>query len=301
MVNVVPYFPFLKGLRYIQYSLFKNGLFNELRMNKYQLTQLRQYYQPDQWRYWLHEHWIRIVLICVAIHVLFNKDISFQFSLNAANSMALVNDLKHSNNANVAPVGATKTALNTSPTPKKKKWKDRKANTFSNLTFVLSPDYAERHQVDPKIVQEKIQKCKNYVNKYKKVAIAEREKYGIPAAITIAQGLLESNVGDSRLSVESNNHFGIKCRTKCKGCTCRNYSDDDIYDMFRVFDSVWGSFREHSKLLQNKRYRWLKDYELTDYKSWAHGLKKSGYATDKRYAYKLIKIIEELDLHQLDL
>ena len=106
----------------------------------------------------------------------------------------------------------------------------------------------------------------NYINQYKGLALAEMEQFGIPASITLAQGLLESNAGDSRLSSESNNHFGIKCRSKCKGCTCRNYTDDDVYDMFRVFDSSWESYREHSRLLTSKRYRHLLKLKKTDYK-----------------------------------
>lgn len=271
-------------------------------MKNFQLAPLRHYYQPERWQFWLKQHWWRIIMIAVGVHILFNKDISFQVSMGNPNLNFAQTGLAPQNNKNSKTVQTT--ALKTeqkTETVAKKTWKDRKANTFSNLTFVLSPDYGERHNVDPKIVEQKIQNCKDYVAKYKEVAIAERDKYGIPAAITLAQGLLESNAGDSRLSVESNNHFGIKCRTKCRGCTCRNYVDDDVYDMFRVFDSVWGSYREHSKLLQNKRYVWLKKYPITDYKNWAHGLKKSGYATDKRYAPKLIKIIEELGLDKIDL
>jgi len=102
------------------------------------------------------------------------------------------------------------------------------------------------------------------------------------------------------LAMESNNHFGIKCRSKCRGCTCRNYCDDDVYDMFRVFDSAWDSFREHSVLLSSPRYAHLLDLESTDYKNWARGLKKAGYATDPTYAEKLIQIIDYLDLYQYD-
>ena len=125
------------------------------------------------------------------------------------------------------------------------------------------------------------------------------DEYGIPASITLAQGLLESNAGDSKLAVVSNNHFGIKCRKKCLGCTCRNYGDDTRYDMFRVFDSATESFREHSELLNTSRYAKLKKHGL-DYKKWAHGLKSCGYATDKRYGHKLVKIIENLELDRYD-
>ena len=176
----------------------------------------------------------------------------------------------------------------------------RPANTFSNVTLLLSPDYAKRKGIPKEIADAKLKVCKDYVRQFAPTAQEEMKKFGIPASITLAQGLLESNAGESRLSVESKNHFGIKCRSKCRGCTCRNYTDDDVYDMFRVFSSPWESFREHSQLLNSARYQHLKKLGKRNYKSWAYGLKKAGYATDKRYAEKLIQIIEVLDLHQYD-
>jgi len=170
---------------------------------------------------------------------------------------------------------------------------------ISNLTLVLSPDYGERKQLPGTIIAAKKARVQNYLDRYAPLARKEMAEYGIPASITLAQGLLESNAGDSKLAVNSNNHFGIKCRSKCLGCTCRNYGDDTRYDMFRVFTSVGDSFREHSKLLNTKRYARLKAYG-TDYKKWAHGLKACGYATDKKYGNKLVKIIENLGLDRYD-
>ena len=177
------------------------------------------------------------------------------------------------------------------------KWKSA---DFSNLAFIINSKLANTKRVNHEIVSEKLTNCREYVKRFAKSAIIEMEKYGIPASITLAQGLLESDAGESRLASESNNHFGIKCRSKCRGCTCRNYADDDIYDMFRVFDSSWDSFREHSLLLQIERYSHLRKIDPKDYKKWAVGLKKAGYATDKNYHNKLIRIIEELDLSQFD-
>lgn len=252
-------------------------------------------------RDWVIRRWFKLFLLFLCGYVFFHKDITISFGLNAAGQWNLAGM------SGAEPV--TLPAAHQEPRtvePQKpvagsgKKWKDLRANTFSNLTFVLSPDYGERKGLDPAIAKEKVQVCKDYVTRYAATAIKEKEVYGIPPSITLAQGLLESNAGDSRLSVESNNHFGIKCRSKCRGCTCRNYTDDDIYDMFRVFESPWESFREHSKLLASARYRHLKKLGSSDYKGWAYGLKKAGYATDKRYAEKLVQIIEFLDLHQYD-
>ena len=260
----------------------------------------------------LMQHWFNALIFFLALHILFNKEVSISFSINSQEQAMTAYTgngpaLDPNQGFVVQPASYEEVEeANAGSRPKKKKpksakkYSDRKANTFSNLTFVLSPDYAERHNIDPAIAREKIQNCKDYVQRYLRVAEKEKDKYGIPVSITLAQGLLESNAGDSRLAKESNNHFGIKCRSKCKGCTCRNYSDDDIYDMFRVFDSAWESYREHSILLNGKRYKHLLKLSDTDYKGWAHGLKKAGYATDKRYAHKLIKIIEQLHLERFD-
>lgn len=280
------------------------------------LSPNRSYTTPS-FRYWIQlasKNWFNIIVLFLCLHVLFNKNVSISFTINSKG--ASQTDLAYQTGVNqpqieeqgfvVKPVAYKSDTEEVKPKPKKKKkvvkkkWSDRKANTFSNLTFVLSPDYGDRHNIRPEIVKEKVGNCKDYVKQFLKVAQAEKEKFGIPVSITLAQGLLESNAGDSRLALESNNHFGIKCRSKCKGCTCRNYTDDDVYDMFRVFESVWESYREHSKLLTGKRYRHLLKLDATDYKRWAHGLKKAGYATDKRYAEKLIKIIEELNLDRFD-
>ena len=249
------------------------------------------------------KYWFKAVILLIGTYILFYKDVSLQFNLNAAgtNTIASTNVVNQNNNPQKkAAAVPTSYQEDSQKSSKKKVWKDRKANTFSNLTFVLSPSYARRHNVDPDIVQEKKDIVWNYIKKYKGAAREEMEKYGIPMSITLAQGLLESNAGESRLALESNNHFGIKCRRKCRGCTCRNYTDDDIYDMFRVFESPGESFREHSILLTGKRYSHLLKLARSDYEGWSRGLKKAGYATDKRYAEKLIKIIEELKLYRLD-
>lgn len=175
-----------------------------------------------------------------------------------------------------------------------------KAASYSNLGFVINPDYANKHNVDAQIVAAKNQLVYNYVQKYLNTAKEEAKLYNIPVAITLAQGLLESNAGESSLARKENNHFGIKCRDKCVGCRCANYTDDSRFDMFRIFDTPWQSFREHSKLLTNSRYKHLLSLPRTDYKNWAYGLKAAGYATDNNYAVKLIAIIESLKLNQYD-
>jgi len=185
----------------------------------------------------------------------------------------------------------------TPPPESESKPPDNVANTYSNMSFkgkIATDDDAARRAAKRK-------KQLAYVKRFKKVAQAEMEKFGIPASITLAQGLIESNCGESRLATSNNNHFGIKCFSrKCRKGHCSNFTDDSHKDFFRKYKSAWESYRSHSYLLQADRYKPLKKLAKTDYEGWAKGLKKAGYATDKHYAEKLIQLIEDLDLHQYD-
>jgi len=138
-----------------------------------------------------------------------------------------------------------------------------------------------------------------YIKKYQSVAIEEQQKFGIPACITLAQGLLESRAGKSPLATEANNHFGIKC-TDWTGD--RFYQDDDQKDeCFRKYSNARESFEDHSSfLVKRSRYASLFSLKPTDYKGWANGLQSAGYATNKNYASSLINLIELYDLQKLD-
>ena len=139
-----------------------------------------------------------------------------------------------------------------------------------------------------------------YINRYSKMAVAEMKQYGIPASISLAQGLIESRAGTSKLAVNNNNHFGMKCFARnCKKGHCSNFTDDTHKDFFRKYTNSWDSWRDHSRMLSKGRYAKLKRYG-TDYRKWAYGLKSIGYATDRTYAEKLIGVIERYDLHRFD-
>lgn len=174
----------------------------------------------------------------------------------------------------------------------------QKAATFSNLGFVLNPHLVAKN--DPAVVAAKNQVVADYIRKYLPAAQEEARLYNIPVSITLGQGLLESNAGASKLAARDNNHFGIKCKSKCIGCRCANYTDDSRFDMFRIFENAAESFREHSLLLTGGRYKHLLLLSRSDYKNWAHGLKAAGYATDPKYGDKLISIIEALQLYKYD-
>ena len=139
-----------------------------------------------------------------------------------------------------------------------------------------------------------------YIDEYNDIAILEMLSYKIPASITLAQGILESNSGRSRLSARGNNHFGVKCHRSWKGK--RIYHDDDAkQECFRKYEHPFSSFRDHSLFLYDRdRYADLFTLRKKDYKGWAKGLKKAGYATDPKYPKKLIALIEIYELFKYD-
>ena len=148
--------------------------------------------------------------------------------------------------------------------------------------------------------QPRNKQYEEYIKKYRDIAVREMKRYHIPASITLAQGLLESGAGQSTLARKSNNHFGIKCGGDWNGRTV-SHDDDARGECFRAYKHPEESYEDHSKFLAGRpRYANLFKLKITDYKGWAHGLKKAGYATNPRYADQLIGIIELYDLHKYD-
>ncbi|MEO6883967.1 MAG: glucosaminidase domain-containing protein [Bacteroidia bacterium] len=139
-----------------------------------------------------------------------------------------------------------------------------------------------------------------YIATYKSDAIEEMLTYGIPASITLAQGLLESNNGNSPLAIYANNHFGIKCHLDWTGETYMK-DDDEKNECFRKYPNVLDSYKDHVEFLKSRpRYAFLFSFKTTDYQDWAKGLKQAGYATDPRYPQRLIEIIQTNKLYQFD-
>lgn len=276
----------------------------------------------------IQQNWLKLVIIGLAAFVIAHKDLNISLNLvNPKNSQPT----EQPHNVSAAPVSqighaeqmsyteepaeaATKSPKKNIATSivgaasKRKKEATKTsdidenlANTFSNIGFILNPTYAKRNNIDPAIVAHKREKCDDYIKRYASIAVKEMKQYGVPASITLAQGLLESNVGESKLATKNNNHFGIKCFARsCKKGHCSNYTDDSHKDFFRAYPNANESYRAHSLFLQKDRYKHLKKLGTKNYKSWAHGLRKAGYATDKKYAPKLIKLIEVLDLARFD-
>jgi flagellum-specific peptidoglycan hydrolase FlgJ len=151
-----------------------------------------------------------------------------------------------------------------------------------------------------RFVRFEINSITEYVQTFSKVAQFEMKAYGIPASITLAQGLLESGFGKGELARKTNNHFGIKCHKGWEG-DYDFHDDDEKGECFRKYNHPMYSYRDHSLFLKNRsRYASLFELRKNDYKKWAYGLKKAGYATDKRYPNKLISLIEKYELHKYD-
>lgn len=163
-----------------------------------------------------------------------------------------------------------------------------RAFSLSALTFLSISSSAQRMTPE------------EYIRLYQDAAIQDMKKMGVPASITLAQGMYESDNGNSPLAKEANNHFGIKCHKEWNGPTY--HQDDDAADeCFRKYEAVQQSYDDHSEFLRTRdRYAFLFQLDQTDYKAWAHGLKKAGYATNPNYANKLIELIERYNLSEFD-
>jgi len=142
---------------------------------------------------------------------------------------------------------------------------------------------------------------RQYIETYRNIAITEEVRTGVPAAITLAQGIHETGAGTSELVLKSNNHFGIKCKTEWSGASV-SHDDDAKGECFRKYDNPFDSYKDHSDFLKNRPYySSLFNLDPIDYKAWAYGLKKAGYATNPKYAQILIKLVEDYNLQQYTL
>jgi flagellum-specific peptidoglycan hydrolase FlgJ len=180
-----------------------------------------------------------------------------------------------------------------------KKSKTEKRNTTFPTVVIAEPEGTNENVTKPIENKTYANATERYIDTYKDIAKNEMELYGIPASITLAQGILESGSGNGRLSVKANNHFGIKCH----GWTGKKiYHDDDkSQECFRKYNDAKYSFRDHSLFLsERKRYAFLFDLKKHDYTAWAKGLKSAGYATDRKYPQKLISLIERYKLNEYD-
>ncbi len=260
--------------------------------------QHRTNFSPVNGPAFFEKNGIKLILLAAVAAMVWNGQISLSVSFG--------DDIFSQNRA--APTGrATKAALlsevdNPRGAVKKRPGIRLPDGPAGSLTCSIDPNFAKRNGLDGGFVAEKNRLCAEYLEKFAPIATAEMRKFGIPASIILAQGLLESDAGQSKLARTTNNHFGIKCFSKkCAKGHCANFTDDSHKDFFVKYPSAWGSFRAHSTFLRSAgRYAALFELEKNDVDGWARGLSRAGYATDKRYSEKLLAIIAAFDLTRFD-
>ncbi len=216
--------------------------------------------------------WLKIGILALAAFVLLKKDMKFNIALKAPLSTVSDDNDQQNLGKAVAQTVAYRPGSSTNGNP---------------YAPVGAADLRDKRTHD-------------FIREYAPLAIEDMHKSGVPASIKIAQALVESRAGTSKLAVNNNNLFGIKCFSKnCKKGHCTNATDDHHKDFFRKYTSAKGSWTHHSQILTAGRYKKLKSYGR-DYKKWAVGLRKAGYATDKNYDKKLISVIKKYQLDKLD-
>ncbi len=235
----------------------------------------------------------RVALASASVFILYNMETEFLAKLARPifgifrSDSARINEDYPQTEFSITGGGRTKIS-GERPKPKKASWSGFLGGDGGNLAAPVAAN--QLHEIQ----------AREYIEKYHKIAIAEMEKFGIPASIGLAQGLVESRAGHSKLAKNNNNHFGMKCFSKkCPKGHCSNMTDDHHKDFFRKYKSGWESWRAHSQLLAGGHYSRLKKYGR-DYQQWAYGLKALGYATDRTYAEKLIGMIEKYELDRFD-
>lgn len=250
------------------------------------------------------KHGIKAGALLAFAYVAYYKDLSINFNLNALQPLLTtevkeeVTDLPEAVENASGAMNVSMLEQNNPPAAATSSPEDNLANEYANLTYTTG-QFATNDPASARAAKRR--KQESYVKRFANIARQEMEAFGIPASIILAQGLLESDAGESPLARKNNNHFGMKCFSRtCRKGHCSNFTDDSHKDFFRIYKNPWESYRSHSHLLRAQRYRHLYKFDKKDYKSWAHGLKRAGYATDKHYAEKLINLIETLKLYEHD-
>lgn len=216
--------------------------------------------------------WLKLSVLAMAAFILFGKDM--QFNLAVKSPIPIFSDEDDGRDLSDAQTSVAQTV---------------------SMTAGGDNPYAP---AEPMSLRDR--NVRDFVRSYGPMAVEGMHRNGVPASITIGQALIESRCGQSRLATQNNNFFGIKCFSKkCPKGHCTNATDDHHKDFFRKYPHAGKSFLHHNQIVSQGRYKHLKK-SGKDYKAWAKGLKKAGYATDKTYDKKLIKIIEEYKLYNLD-
>lgn len=246
---------------------------------KYSTTKIKSY---------LKFNWFKVVLLTMLVFVIMRKDFSFNFNLNTPTEIETVKSNKK------APKKKTAKKKKETITERKEPAAVAKGSTsFLDIIPFFRSNKKKDYSSALSNVDEDVKKA--YIKRFAHVAINERQKYGIPASIILANSLLHSQAGRLEITRKGNNHFLIKCSPGWIGDTA-NFKGD----CYRQYESAWTSFRDHSKYITTGKFEHLRKLDSTDYKAWAKALEKADYSNQKRFAKQLISIINQYELYQFD-
>ncbi len=248
----------------------------------------------SHWWAYAQTNWLKIVVFGILCFIFLKKDLTFQLNLNAPLKVEESvdehqPDLKSRKSKSEKLTDKT-TVLSSVTT--------NKSGFLDNLSFnETEVEVQEKPVVDFQPVGEIDEwTITNYIERFSHVAITEQERFQIPASIILANAIFHSFAGQSEITRKGKNHFGIKCTNDWNGKSIKQSGN-----CYRKYNSAWESFRDHSRYLSQGKFKKLKKYELTDYKSWAKGLEKLKYGEQLKMSYQLIQLIEQHKLYQFDL
>jgi len=248
----------------------------------------------SHWWVYAQTNWLKIVVFGILCFIFLKKDLTFQLNLNAPLKVEEAVD-EHQPTLKSRKSKSKKlteeTTVLSSVTNNKSGFMDNVSfqETGTNTKEQPSANIQPLGEIDEWTIQ-------NYIERFGQVAITEQERFQIPASIILANGIFHSFAGQSEITIKGKNHFGIKCTAEWKGMSLKQRGS-----CYRKYNSAWESFRDHSHYLNQGKFKSLKKYDLTDYKSWAKGLEKLKYGEQLKMSYQLIQLIEQHKLYQFDL
>ncbi len=249
----------------------------------------------SHWWAYAQTNWLKIVVFGILCFIFLKKDLTFQLNLNAPSEVEESveknqPDLKSRKSKSTQKLTDKKT-ISSSVTANKSGFMDKVAFQETQVKSEKAPitDFQPVGEIDEWTI-------KRYIERFSHVAITEQERFQIPASIILANGIFHSFAGQGEITTKGKNHFGIKCTSGWTGASIKQGGQ-----CYRKYSSAWESFRDHSHYLNQGKFKSLKKFEITDYKSWAKGLERLQYGEQLKMSYQLIQLIEQHKLYQFDL
>ena len=243
----------------------------------------------DQIKQYLQRNWLKLGLVAVVIFIAVKKDLSFKLHLNSPNPVEQIE-------GPATPVQQPSKPTNTERFSDNKQQESVSDAAIASFDFTPGTSSRKKLSAYDQLTQIEVAVIQRYIDRFDQVVINEREKFGIPSSIILANALLHSQAGTTKWSAKnSNNHFALPCTSDWRGAT-----KNDGSSCFRLYENAWTSFRDHSLYITTGAFTALTKHSSTDYKSWANGLEANGFLKEPELAKQLIRTIEKYELYRLD-